>query len=159
MLQMMLPLLSLSLLVSSSSPTTTALTSAKIFFVDVNWKIFLAAARFEPSTFWSNTWWIRPQDHGELPHDWWISTFHISFYRLNPLSLALYLFIVWGPIYHFSKKEQNMIPSLWKQQDARFISLSGFYLHTHYPIYQVWNIVKLFYASLKDQTYLFSFLK
>ena len=88
-------------------------------------------------------------------HNWWISTFYISFYRLNPLSLALYLFIVWGPIYHFSKKEQNMIPSLWKQQDARFISLSGFYLHTHYPIYQVWNIVKLFYASLKDQTYLF----
>ena len=75
MLQMMPPLLSLSLLVTSSSPTPTALTDAmsesvpfffcsdfrEEIFVDLNWKRFLAAARFEPSTFQSNTWQIRPQ--------------------------------------------------------------------------------------------------
>ena len=44
-------------------PFASALTSAKIFFVDLNWKRFLVAARFEPSTFLSNTWRIRPQDH------------------------------------------------------------------------------------------------
>ena len=80
MLQMMPPLFSLSLLVSSSSPTITALTDAmsesapffscsdfrKEIFVDLKWKRFLAAARFEPSTFRSNTWRIRPQDHSIL---------------------------------------------------------------------------------------------
>ena len=38
----------------------------KEIFVYLNWKRFLAVARFEPSTFRSKTWWIRPQDHSVL---------------------------------------------------------------------------------------------
>ena len=75
MLQIMPPPFSLSLLVSSSSLTDATSESVPVFFcsdfcedifVDLNWKRFLAAARFEPSTFQSNTWRIRPQDHGVL---------------------------------------------------------------------------------------------
>ena len=90
MLQMMPPLLSLSLLVSTSFPNATALTDAmsesvlfffcsdfrKEIFVDLNCKRFLAAVRSEPSTFRSNKWWIRPQDHSVLL-EW--SIFHWMF--------------------------------------------------------------------------------
>ena len=47
-------------------PFSSALAYVTRFFVDLNWKPFLGAAKSEPSTFQSNAWQIRPQDHGVL---------------------------------------------------------------------------------------------
>ena len=39
-------------------PFSSALSTAKIFFVNLNWKKIFTATRFKPSTFLSNTWQI-----------------------------------------------------------------------------------------------------
>ena len=76
-----------------SSPTVSALTDAmsesvpfffcsdfrEDIFIDLNWKKNLAVARFGPSTYWSNTWQIRAQDHGVLLYFVFLHLLRISF--------------------------------------------------------------------------------
>ena len=55
--------------------------------VDLNWKRFLAAARFEPSNLRSNTWKIRPQYHNVLL---WSSIF-INYFISFCISVNIFL--------------------------------------------------------------------
>ena len=55
------------------------------------WKRFLAVARFEPTTFQSNTWQIWPQDHGVLHSNRFFVNMHYSLHLSINFRLSIFL--------------------------------------------------------------------